>query len=268
MPDIRFFIAFPFLPSLLSVATPFQGDCPALCSGHSAAGGPSCVTAGGEARVRCARAHAAARSGGLHAGAQRAVLPVLPGLGGPRLLERACPNGCSARGACVNGTCVCEQGFSDTDCAQQTPSRLLGPRVLRQRRRDMRLRRGLRRHRLRAAALPWRLQRTRRMPPGRRVRVRRGLGGAELRRAHVRRRLRRPRRVRQQHVRLQQVEQRRRVSDCPNLCSHHGRCVHSLEVVRATSGAKARRGAPLSPRAPPSRQRRQVAACATRAGRR
>ena len=195
------FFPLPTLPPLRR--HPFPRRLPWLCSGHGRCPGECLCDCGWwGARVRCARAHAAARSGGLHAGAQRRYCQCYPGWAGPDCSERACPNGCSARGACVNSTCHVSRASRHRLRAAGLPSRLLGPRVLRQRRRDMRLRRGLRRHRLRAAALPWRLQRTRRVPPGRRVRVRRGLGGAELRRAHVRRRLRRPRRVRQRHVRL------------------------------------------------------------------
>ena len=33
------------------------------------------------------------------------------------LLENLCPNECSFRGRCENGTCICDAGFTTEDCS-------------------------------------------------------------------------------------------------------------------------------------------------------
>jgi len=36
------------------------------------------------------------------------------------VVEHLCPNDCTFKGKCVNGSCICNQGFTSNDCAIST----------------------------------------------------------------------------------------------------------------------------------------------------
>ena len=37
-----------------------------------------------------------------------------------QIVERLCPSDCSFNGKCVNGSCICNEGFTAHDCAIST----------------------------------------------------------------------------------------------------------------------------------------------------